>query len=165
MNKKYPAMILSGALSAALVVAAPLAANAAGGGGAGSAPSVSALERLSETQSRAEIDALVDSTVPVSLLVDAETGTVQAAAPISTRALTPIGPGCTADSVCMRTNTGVPYGLSGSGTKTGSWKKVLRISSGDRTTSFWASNGMAYEYRARSNIVMNVTVTITKVQR
>ena len=123
------------------------------------------MERLSDTQSRAEIDALVNGTAPVRLLVNAATGTVEAAAPINARALTPVGPGCTQSSACMRTNSGVPYGLTGTGTKTGSWKKIIRVSAGDRRTSFWASNGMAYEYRAGSDVVMNVTVTITKVQR
>ncbi|GGK87603.1 hypothetical protein JOE58_001049 [Curtobacterium luteum] len=131
------------------------------------------LRALSTTQSRAEIDALVSGTDPVSLYVDAATGEVLAAAPapdstvtgVHTRALTPIGPGCTSTSVCMRSISGTPYGLTGTGTRTGTWKKIISYSSGDRETSFWASNGMAYTYRAYSNVTLNVTVTITKVQR
>ncbi|WFR66293.1 hypothetical protein P9139_15515 [Curtobacterium flaccumfaciens] len=154
----------AGVLATAFVAASSLSASAVEGGDE-LGPSKRTLEQLSEVQTRAEIDALVDSTVPVRLLVDAATGRVEAAVPISARALTPVGPGCTSTSVCMKTNSGVPYGLTGSGTKTGSWKKIIRISSGDRRTSFWASNGMAYEYRANSDVVMNVTVTVTKVQR
>ncbi len=126
---------------------------------------VAELKSLIGTQSRTQIEALVDGEAPISLYVDAASGKILAARSVAARALNPIGPGCTPTSVCMRSITGTPYGLSGTGTRTGSWKKIIRYSSGDRTTSFWASNGKAYTYRANSTVNMNVTVTMTKVQR
>jgi len=158
-----PALITTTLTALALVGAVPAAAHAAGP--ASETDELTGLRALSNAQSREAIDALLGGDDPVSLYVDARTGEVLAAEAVADRALNPIGPGCTSTSVCMRSITGTPYGLAGSGTRTGSWKKIISYSTGDRRTSFWASNGMAYTYRANATVTLNVTVTMTKVQR
>lgn len=138
---------------------------------------VSVLRTLQGHQSAAEIDALMTDDVPVEALVDPSTGTVLAVRrvpargtalkerKVQVRALTPVGPGCTSTSACMRRSTGGPYGLTGTGTKKGTWKNVTGVSSGNRRTTFWASNGMAYEYRADTSVNWSGQVTVTKVSR
>ena len=101
----------------------------------------------------------------VQALVDPNDGSVLAAFRSSTRALTPVGPGCTTTSACMTSSTGVPYGLTGSGTKTGTWKNIVRVAAGDRRTSYSASNGAAYNYSAGVTISWSRPVTVVKVSR
>lgn len=99
------AAVTTVAVAVALAVPSPASASEPSGD---AEPGQVSLERLGQTQRRAEIDALVDGTEPVRLLVDATTGRVEAAARVDARALSPVGPGCTTTSVCMRTISEVP---------------------------------------------------------
>lgn len=123
------------------------------------------LATLEGTQSPAELDRIMTGGGAVQALVDNESGEVVAAFRATTRTLTPIGPGCTTTSACMTTSTGLPYGLAGSGTRTGTWKKIVRVAAGDRRTSYSASNGAAYNYSAGVSIAWKNPVTVVKVSR
>ena len=104
------------------------------------------LHSLEGTQSAAAIDQLMAGGGNVQALVDPDTGETLAAFRMSERALTPVAPGCSTTSACMVSSTNVPYGYSGSGTRTSKWLNIVRVSAGDRRTGYAASNGAAYNY-------------------
>ncbi|WP_146236655.1 hypothetical protein [Curtobacterium sp. MCBD17_030] len=123
------------------------------------------LATLEGTRSPAELNRILTGGGAVQALVDNESGDVVAAFRATTRTLTPVSPGCTTTSACMTTSAGLPYGLAGSGTRTGSWKKIVRVAAGDRRTSYAASNGAAYNYSAGVSIAWKNPVTVVKVSR
>ncbi|SBN63673.1 hypothetical protein GA0004736_2611 [Curtobacterium sp. 9128] len=123
------------------------------------------LAALQETQSTADAERILASGGNVQALVDPDTGEVLAAFRSSARALTPVTPGCTTTSACMTSSSGVPYGYTGSGTRTGSWKNIVRVGAGDRRTSYAASNGAAYNYSAGVTISWARPVTVVKISR
>ncbi|MFJ4074420.1 hypothetical protein [Curtobacterium sp. NPDC089991] len=159
-------MSMKNTVAAAVIVvlgigALPTAANAT----TPAPTTLAVLTDLRGTQSHAEIDAVMQGAAPVEALADPDTGDILAAMSVRSRALTPVGPGCTSTSACMLRSSGGPYGLTGTGTKTGTWRGVTGVKSGSRRTSFWASNGMAYEYRAGASVTWTKAVTVTKVSR
>lgn len=157
------------AIAVAAVVAAGVALSPQAASAADSASTYqqvdARLATLAQTQSQSEAERILDGGGNVQALVDPNDGSVLAAFRSSTRALTPVGPGCTTTSACMTSSTGVPYGLTGSGTKTGTWKNIVRVAAGDRRTSYSASNGAAYNYSAGVTISWSRPVTVVKVSR
>ncbi|MEN2741620.1 hypothetical protein ABCS02_27870 [Microbacterium sp. X-17] len=94
---------------------------------------VDQLEKLVGTQSEEEIEAIENLPGPVQLLVDSETGETLAAIPEQitlSRALTLVGPGCSTTSMCLKNS--VPNGYQGTGSLSGSWKRVPQVATGDR---------------------------------
>ncbi|MFS0730700.1 hypothetical protein ABC270_11545 [Curtobacterium sp. 1P10AnD] len=80
------------------------------------------LEALSSTQSRTEIEALVDGDAPVSLSVDADTdtdtGKVLAARILPARAFVPVLPDCAQTVVCAGTDAATSFLLGSVSTRT-----------------------------------------------
>ncbi|TCK61223.1 hypothetical protein [Curtobacterium sp. PhB136] len=163
MKTKNVALMASGIVVAGIVFA-PQAASAAPE--ANSYAIVDArLAALRGTQSPEAFEKIVDRGGNVQALVDPDSGEVLAAYTASTRALTPVTPGCTTTSACMTSSTGVPYGYTGTGTRTGTWKNIVRVAAGDRRTSYSASNGAAYNYSAGVAVSWSKPVTVVKISR
>lgn len=100
----------------------------------------SELERLVGTQTQAEIDALMNSGLPVTGWVDPETNTVVAArlddAPVfNPFAITQRGPGCATGDACA-TNSNA-NGYYGTGTLNINLTGVTKIFSGSHSTTWW----------------------------
>lgn len=76
------------------------------------------LEALSSTQSRTEIEALVDGDAPVSLSVDTDTGKVLAARILPARAFVPVLPDCAQTVVCAGTDAATSFLLGSVSTRT-----------------------------------------------
>ncbi|WP_139200643.1 hypothetical protein [Curtobacterium sp. MMLR14_010] len=163
MKMKLVALAATGLVVAGVVVA-PQAAFATDATAA-SAAVHARLSALRETQSPAEAAAILEGGGNVQALVDPDTGAALAAFRSSARALVSVGPGCTTTSACMRSSTGIPYGYTGTGTKSGTWKNIIRVGAGDRRTSYAASNGAAYNYNAGVNIEWARPVTVVKISR
>jgi Ni/Co efflux regulator RcnB len=163
MNKKMIA-IAAATLVAAGVAVTPQAASADDLSGAYQQVDAR-LAQLAETQSAADAERIMNGGGDVQALVDPDTGQVLAAFRSTSRSLVSVGPGCTTSSACMNSSTGVPYGYTGSGTKTGTWKNSVRVSAGDRRTSYAASNGAAYNYSAGVTISWSRAVTVVKISR
>lgn len=126
------------------------------------------LEAIASTQSPEQIAAIASSGGHVEILVDSGTGRILAAVKPATAVtpfvLSPIGPGCTTTSLCMTTTTNIPYGCSGSGSLTGTWSSIIRVTPGNVSGSFdW--NGLRNSFAA--GVVVNLTspVTVTRIAR
>lgn len=126
------------------------------------------LEAIAGTQTPQEIDAIASSGEAVQILVDSATGEVLAALEpeqvMSPFALSPVGPGCTTTSLCMRTTSNVPYGYTGSGSLNGTWGSINKVTPGNVSGAFtW--NGLRNAFAA--NVTANLTspVTVTKIER
>ncbi|UKJ63942.1 hypothetical protein H1Q78_00100 [Cellulosimicrobium cellulans] len=81
------------------------------------------LEDLAETQSPDQVAEIYRSGERAEFLLDPETNEFIAAVRIeptfSPFAITPLGPGCATDSVCLRNSSGTNYGYIGTGTLSG----------------------------------------------
>lgn len=163
MKVKYISLAATALVIAAIAVT-PHTASAAEQPNA-SAAIDARLSALRGTQSPAEAEAILEGGGNVQALVDPETGAVLAAFRSSTRALTPVTPGCTPTSACMKTSTGIPYAYTGTGTRTGTWKNIISVGAGDRRTSYTASNGAAYNYNKGVTIRWGSPVTVVKISR
>jgi hypothetical protein len=117
---------------------------------------------LDGQQSVQDIDRIVESGLPATVLVDADTGETVAAI-AKARALSLVGPGCSASSLCMSTGS-IPYGFTGTGARTGSWKSIRTVKAGDRRSAFnW--NGLQNTYAKGVTVNLTKPVTVTKIQR
>lgn len=162
MKKQITAIATAGLIVAG-AIAAPQAAKAEGISGT---PQVDPrLTALAGEQSASEAERVLQAGGDVQALVDPDTGQTLAAFRSSSRALVSVGPGCTTASACMNSSTGTPYGYTGSGTKTGTWKSIVRVSAGDRRTSYSASNGAEYNYNAGVTVSWTKPVTVVKIAR
>lgn len=106
--------------------------------------SVQRLEALSSVQTPEQIDALKASGEPLHILTD-EAGVDVAAEPITSRAVSIVGPGCSLNSACI-VSTGNRYtGFQGWGSSLqGSWPSTKTFKSGDRPSSVWVNNKAYY---------------------
>ncbi|MCJ1713807.1 hypothetical protein MT346_06430 [Curtobacterium sp. VKM Ac-2922] len=163
MNKKLAAVTCAAIVAAGLVIA-PQAANATAATSPPQEVSIR-LAVLATTQSPAEAERILTGGGSVEALVDPDTGRVLAAFRSTERALASVGPGCTTASACMNSSTGTPYGYTGSGTKTGTWRNIVRVSAGDRRTSYSASNGAGYNYNPGVSVSWSKPVTVVKIAR
>ncbi|PYY32426.1 hypothetical protein DEJ16_07470 [Curtobacterium sp. MCJR17_055] len=131
-----------------------------------SAGVVSALEQIGRTQTASDISA-VRAAGGAVLLTDPDTSEVVAAVSAETplgRALNPVTPGCSTTSLCMRSAANVPYGYSGAGTRTGTWKNIAQMAPGDRRSRFeWTSGGLTLA-PGETNI-FGRPVTMKKISR
>ncbi|MBG6226765.1 hypothetical protein IWX63_003367 [Arthrobacter sp. CAN_A2] len=95
------------------------------------------LEKLKGTQSQKEIDKIVASDDPATVLIDVATGNVTAAELKDSNAIQPltyqVGPGCTTTSVCVIGNT--YYGFAEPGVISGTWSGAYTFQTGVWTTS------------------------------
>lgn len=120
------------------------------------------LNELRNVQTRSDIGRIVRNGGPSQLLVDSRSGEVLAAIALPLRALSSVGPGCSGISLCMC--GGSPYGYTGSGSLSSSWKSIASVSAGDRQSAFvW--NGAQRTYGAYATAHLTSPVTITKIQR
>jgi len=135
-------------------------------------PEVQKLKSLVGTQTPAEIEQIQRQGAlgkSVQLLY-AEDGTVTAAyiatsPKASVRAVSPVGPGCTRTSACVRTKQGVPYGFTGKGTLSTKIPNAISGYAGydGLSTNFWNGNTA---YVARPGVTVNLpSVTMTKINR
>ena len=106
---------------------------------------VAVLEQVGAAQTDDDI-AAVRQQEGATLLTDPDTGHVVAAVSGRSalgRTVNPIGPGCSTSSLCMRTSSNVPYGYSGTGTRTGTRKSIAENRAGDRRSRFeWVGGSM-----------------------
>ncbi|WP_156364389.1 hypothetical protein [Curtobacterium sp. Leaf261] len=74
------------------------------------------LESLAGKQPRREIAHILESNVAAAMMTDPETAEVVAAVvlPIDLRTLTPVAPGCTSNSACLKNTAGTPFAPSAS---------------------------------------------------
>ncbi|WIB15826.1 hypothetical protein DEJ34_01480 [Curtobacterium sp. MCPF17_050] len=131
------------------------------------APAVVArLEQVGATQSEGDI-AAVRQQGGATLLTDPDTGQVVAAVSQRSalgRALNPIGPGCSTTSLCMRSSSHVPYGYSGTGSRSGTWKSISDNRAGDRRSRFeWRGGAMTLS--AGEVNYFGRPVTMTRISR
>lgn len=124
------------------------AASGALAGARGSAEVQRTLQQLAGEQSTDEIEAMMASGLPVEVAYDLETEVFTAAVWVYeadvNRAISQLGPGCSATSVCIRNS--VPHGYIGTGTRAGPWSNVNYLFAGtDRATNFRFSGGGGIE--------------------
>ncbi|MDF9875624.1 hypothetical protein [Cellulosimicrobium cellulans] len=103
------------------------------------------LEDLADTQSPDQVAEIYRSGERAEFLLDPETNELVAAVKIeptfSPFAITPLGPGCATDSVCLRNSGGTNFGYIGTGTLSGTWNSIRYMAPGNRTTDFTYKNG------------------------
>lgn len=135
-------------------------------------PEVAKLKSLVGTQTPAEIEQIqrqgaLGKNVQV---LYAEDGTITAAyvaasPKVSVRAVSPVGPGCTKTSACVRTKQGVPYGFTGKGVLSTKIPNAISGYAGydGLSTNFWSGNTA---YVARPGVTVNLpSFTMTKINR
>ena len=128
------------------------------------------LEKLVGTQSPNEIHAIATSGGKVQVLVDSSTGKVIAALkpatnPFTGMALSPVGPGCTLTSLCMKTTSNLPYGYTGTGSLSGTWSPIHSVTGGDHAARFTQSSGLRIAYAAGVTATYTTSVTIVLIER
>lgn len=134
-----------------------------------SSPLLDELEELAETQTETEVQELFDSGVPAEFLVDTSGDEWQLLAGIAKGntiqpfALSPVGPGCSGTSMCLKNNN--PNGYTGTGTLNGSWTNVHYIASGDRKGRFQASGGSGTILQPGVAMNLSPKVHFTQIQR
>lgn len=122
---------------------------------------------LAGIQTAEEIEVISASERPKELLVDGSTGktisAIEVEAGTAPLALSPLSPGCSTTSLCML--GAYPYGYVGTGVKTGSWKNITRVQTGDRTGVFdW--NGIRNAYGKNTGVnLTNGIFNITRIER
>jgi hypothetical protein len=132
------------------------------------------LEDLAKTQSPEQVAEIYRSGERAEFLLDPETNEFVAAVKIeptfSPFAITPLGPGCATDSVCLRNSSGTNFGFIGTGTRSGTWNNIRYMAPGNRTTEFTYKDGSKTEIvnlAAWTSLTLNAgkTVTVTKLAR
>jgi len=127
------------------------------------------LWELAGTQTETEIEAIIDSGLPVADLFDPITEEVIAAVQIAppsplSRAITWTSPGCGIGSACI-TSAGIPFGYTGSGALAGPWSKVSKVAAGNRNSTFWVSQTSGYALGAIGARTFTSTVNLVSLTR
>jgi hypothetical protein len=127
---------------------------------------IALLEQVGATQTERDITA-VRQQGGATLLTDPDTGRVTAAVSRRSalgRALNPIGPGCSYTSLCMRSSSNVPYGYSGTGARSGTWRSISDTRAGDRRSRpEWRGGAMTLS--AGEVNYFGRPVTMTRISR
>ncbi|WIB15240.1 hypothetical protein DEJ34_14045 [Curtobacterium sp. MCPF17_050] len=124
------------------------------------------LQELEGTQSSAEIDRIVDSGHLVATYTAGTSSTIVAAVDLgpAQRALSFVGPGCSTDSLCMTNTSNSPSAYTGTGSLSGTWKRITSAAAYGRKARFtW--DGGALTVEAGHVNYFGAPVTMKKVSR
>ncbi|MBD8583355.1 hypothetical protein IFT90_02150 [Frigoribacterium sp. CFBP 8766] len=103
----------------------------------------------------AAIEAMAGPGMSVELLTELD-GSTSAAVAVpqrpGTRAITPVGPGCSTTSACITNTSNIHYGYRGTGALKGTWLNVVRLAGGDKSSGLWVGNVnyTAQPYKSRT---------------
>jgi hypothetical protein len=159
--------------TSAVLTAVPAAAAPADSAGPASAeptpasdPVLAALRQLEGTQSASEIDGIIDSGHMVATYTTGTSSTVVAAVDLgpARRALSFVGPGCSTDSLCMVNTSNAPSAYSGTGSLSGTWKRIKSAAAYGRSARFTWTGGALTVGAGQINS-FGSPVTMTKVSR
>ncbi|MEY9952067.1 hypothetical protein [Leifsonia sp. EB34] len=126
------------------------------------------LEALAQTQTPAEVQAIVESGKPADILYDpiAEEYLAAKVKPLTiTPFLAQLYAGCTTTSACAWLNGGKsPAGFEGTGSLATNCPGVSRVQAGSFLTTFWYGNTGVYVAGGQS-VTLTSTINVNKVTR
>lgn len=126
------------------------------------------LDSLAQTQSETQVEAILDSGLPVQALYDVEADEYVAAfvdtPEIVSRAISQRGPGCASGDACIVNKTMGYYG-TGQLTFKSSISGVTKVSSGNKVTTWWRSGTLGHYQNINVTTTFTSPITLVSITR